>query len=97
MSKLPAPARSDAYPRRAPSGETVGSVFRPDVQVNLTRVRLGGAGRSGDPWKSRREVSAMSAVADTSGHFFPNATVVAFSAGGVAELSSTAATNRYPR
>src|SRR5438876_10182456 len=37
MSKPPVPPRSDAYARSCPSGESAGSVLRPDVDVSLIR------------------------------------------------------------
>src|SRR6267143_6226004 len=37
MSKPPVPPRSDAYARSVPSGESAGSVLRPDVDVSLIR------------------------------------------------------------
>ena len=92
MSKL-TPARSDAYARRFPSGERVGSVLSPEVQVNRMRRRSSDTERrSCDPWKANRMViTAMSTVADTSGHLPRRLRI------GIAELFSTSAMNRYPR
>src|SRR5439155_2598723 len=38
MSRLPAPARSDAYASSDPSGESAGSTFRPGFDVSLTSL-----------------------------------------------------------
>src|SRR5438445_12241441 len=96
MSKLSALARADAYARSVPSGDSVGSMFRPDVEVNLTRRPFEAAseveGRSGDPWKANRIViTAMSSVAETSCQLYRRPGF------GVAGLSSTAAMELYAR
>src|SRR3954464_14775229 len=45
ISKLFAPALSEAYATRAPSGESAGSMFKPDEVVTLTRrARENGSG-----------------------------------------------------
>src|SRR5437016_2801803 len=95
------PATTDAgnpvqYEIQRPSGDSGGSMFRPDVEVNLTRRPFEAAseveGRSCDPWKANRIViTAMSTVADTSGQLYRRPGI------GVAELSSTSAMKRYPR